>query len=282
MKKITITASDGFHLSALLGTPQNTAQQSIIISSATAIKKEFYLNFAQFLVKKGYNVLLFDYRGIGESAHKDIKRAGSFLHEWGTLDMNAALNFMVHEMGFTDIVWLGHSIGGQLFGFLEDQQHIKKVISINAAVGYWRYFPYPMKIFFWFLWYVLSPILIKVSGYGTMKILGWGENLPKNAILEWRNWCMNKYYYLPALQQQLKTDKFYDFKQPITALYMSDDYIANDITAPLMIQFFPNASTNVIKLQVEEYTSEKVGHTNIFRKKFENTLWDYLIKLIEK
>lgn len=279
MEKVKIIAQDGYPLSALLGKPAKKAKGVIVISAATGVRKEFYANFARFLMDNGYHVLLFDYRGIGESAADDIKTTSIYMHEWGTQDMNAVLDYVVTQ-GHTDIIWLGHSIGGQLVGLLDNKHHIRKVISINAALGYWGYFPYPMKMVVWLLWHIIGPMLIKFYGYGVMKKIGWGENLPRNVILEWRSWCMSKTYYRDFLRQKLHMECFDNFTVPITAIYTSDDYIANDRTAPLMKQFFPNAPYKLIKLDVRRYTSQKVGHTGIFRKRFSVVLWPWLLQTI--
>ncbi len=280
MHKLTITAPDGYPLSALFGTPGKSNIGIIVISSATGIRKEFYINFARFLMDNGYSVLLYDYRGIGESAPIDMKSSPIFMHEWGTQDMNAVLDYLVRDRGLSGIIWLGHSVGAQLVGLLENRQHIRKVISINAALGYWGYFPYPMKMIVWMLWFIIGPVLIKIYGYGQMKKIGWGENLPRNAILEWRSWCISKTYFMDFLKGRIQTDRFYHFTTPITAIYTSDDYIANDKTAPMMMQFFPNAPTRLIKLDVSKYTRLKVGHAGIFRKRFESALWPWLLRAI--
>jgi len=279
MDKITITAPDGYALSALFGHPKKNGRSTIVISAATGVRKEFYINFARFLMDNGYHVVLYDYRGIGESAADDIKTSAIYMHEWGTQDMNAVLNYLV-ERGFIGVIWLGHSIGGQLVGLLENRQHVRKVISINAALGYWGYFPYPMKMVVWLLWYIIGPLLINIYGYGVMKKIGWGENLPRNVILEWRSWCISKTYYMDFLKHKIKSHCFYNFTVPITAIYISDDFIANDKTAPLMKQFFPNAPYELIKLDVGRYTSHKVGHTGIFRKRFAEVLWPLLLQTI--
>ena len=281
MKKITINARDGYPLSALFGEPDHYPMGTIVISAATGIRKEFYINFARFLIGNGYCVLLYDYRGIGESAPVDIKNSQIYMHEWGTHDMNAVLNYVAERKGFTGIIWLGHSIGAQLVGLLENSHLIRKVISINAALGYWGYFPYPMKIVVWLLWYIIGPILVKVYGYGVMKKIGWGENLPRNVILEWRSWCISKTYYMDFLKTRIRSDRFYNFNVPITAIYTSDDYIANDKTASLMMQFFPNAPSRLIKLDVRKYTAQKVGHTGIFRRRFEAIFWPWLLRIIQ-
>jgi predicted alpha/beta hydrolase len=282
MQKIIITAADGYQLSALYGTPVSETMGTIILSSATGIKKEFYINFAHFLVQNGYNILLYDYRGIGESAPNNLKISKSYMHEWGTMDMNAVLDFMVHEKGFTDIIWVGHSVGAQLVGFLEHREHVKKVIAISAAFGYWGYFPFPVKWLIWGLWYFVGPLMVKIYGYGAMQKIGWGENLSCNMMSEWREWCLSKKYFTGLLEKKLKMDKFYNFTTPITALYISDDYIANDKTARLMMDFFPNSPLEILKIQVEKYTKLKVGHTGVFRRKFENNLWPLLVGVIER
>jgi predicted alpha/beta hydrolase len=281
MKKITINARDGYPLSALFGSPHKNPMGAIIISAATGVRKEFYFNFAKFLIENGYSVLIYDYRGIGESAPSDIKTSPAYMHEWGTKDMNAVLDHLVVDEGLTDIIWLGHSVGAQLVGLLKNKDHVQKVISINAAVGYWGYLPYPMKMVVWVLWYIIGPMLTKMYGYGVMKKIGWGENLPRNVLMEWRSWCLNKNYYMDFLKSEIQTDRFYNFTIPITAVYTSDDYIANDTTAPLMMQFFPNAPCKLIKLDVTKYTAQKVGHTGIFRKRFESVLWPLLLRIIQ-
>ncbi|MEO5978169.1 MAG: alpha/beta fold hydrolase [Chryseolinea sp.] len=280
MESINITASDGYELSALFGSAVGRCQGSVIISSATSIRKEFYINFASFLNENGYNVLLFDYRGIGGSAPNDLKSANFFMHEWGTFDMNAALNYLVYEKQLTNIIWVGHSIGGQLVGFIENQRHLKKIVTVNAGVGYWGYFPFPMSIAMWVMWHLVSPVILKWYGYGMMRKIGWGEDLPRNTILEWKGWCTNKDYYMPYLHQKLNVDRFYHITIPVTSIYTSDDYLANDRTVPLMMEFFPNAPVDIRKIIVDDYTDEKVGHNGIFRRKFRTSLWPLLINAL--
>lgn len=281
-QKVVIPAQDGYKISVILSFATGEHKGTIILSSAACVKKEFYIKFARFLNEHHYHVVLFDYRGIGESSPPNLKESKIFMHEWGTKDMNAVLDYTITVFGRKNIIWLGHSIGAQLVGFLENAKEIKKVISINAALGYWRYFPFPMNLVVWSLWYIVCPLMIRFYGYGVMKKIGWGENLPKYALLEWRRWCTNKHYYKELLQRKLQTDRFHNFAQPITAIYTSDDFIANDKSVPLMMRFFPNAPVQILKLSVQKHTKHKVGHTGIFRKKFEKSLWPLLVELIER
>lgn len=281
MEKIMIEAEDGFLLSALYASPEHSATGTIVISSATGVKKEFYINFSTYLLSKGYTVLLFDYRGIGGSIPCRLQQLNASMHEWGTKDMNAVLNYLVQQKRTTEIIWVGHSVGAQLIGFLNNHQHIKKVIAVNSALGYWGYFPFPVKWLIWGLWFFIGPVMVKVYGYGAMRKIGWGENLTGNMMREWRSWCLSKTYFKQSLLTTMQQDKFYQFTVPITSIYTSDDFIANDTTVPLMMNFFPNAPQKIVKLSVKEHTTEKVGHTGIFRKKFSAILWPWLVNVIE-
>ena len=238
MKEIIIQAADGYRLSALYGSAAQCLKGTAVISSATGVKKEFYINFAQFLMAKGYDVALFDYRGIGGSAPRDLRSSKIFMHDWGVKDMNAVMNYLVEARQCTNITWIGHSIGAQLTGFIEHHEYIRKVIAINAAVGYWAYFAFPMNIGIWLMWYLVSPLMLKWYGYGKMQRIGWGEDLPRSTLIEWREWCTNPHYYRKCVNDTLRTDPFYHFTKPMTAFYTSDDYIANDKTVSLMMQFF--------------------------------------------
>ncbi|MEP6737555.1 MAG: hypothetical protein ABJA70_18670 [Chryseolinea sp.] len=113
-----------------------------------------------------------------------------------------------------------------------------------------------------------------------MRKIGWGEDLPRNTILEWKGWCTNKDYYMPYLHQKLNVDRFYHITIPVTSIYTSDDYLANDRTVPLMMEFFPNAPVDIRKIIVDDYTDEKVGHNGIFRRKFRTSLWPLLINAL--
>lgn len=282
MENVVIEAADGYVLSALYAAPATEAKAVVVISSATGIKKEFYINFSNYLVSSGYAVLLYDYRGIGGSVYGKLIKLKAYMHEWGTKDMNAVLKYLRLKNDKAEIIWVGHSVGAQLIGFLKDQQQIKKVIAINSALGYWGYFPFPVKWLIWGLWYFVGPFMVAIYGYGRMRLIGWGENLTADMMHEWRSWCLDKTYFKNSLLQVLQQDKFYQFKVPITAVYTSDDFIANDTTVPLMMTFFPNAPQKILKLSVKEYTREKVGHTGIFRKKFSKDLWPWLAEVIEK
>lgn len=282
MQELRIVASDGYHLSALYGKPVLTSLGTIVLAPATGIKKEYYLHFAHYLIQQGYSVLLFDYRGIGSSLRGDIREIKSYMHEWGTKDMQAMIDYLVKEKNCQDIIWLGHSAGASLLGFTPNKTAVRKVVAVNAALGYWGHFPAPQKWLIYFLWKLIGPLMIGMYGYGKMKAIGWGENLPPNMLKQWRSWCLHPQYFRDTILLLTGKDYFEDFRIPMVSVYISDDYIANTQTARLLLDFFPHANRRLHQLAVTNLVNEPVGHNGLFRKRFERTLWPELMRIIEE
>ncbi len=282
MQKVIFKASDNYELAGIWITPIAAHQGVIIINSATGIKKEYYLKFAHFLVQNGYQVLLYDYRGIGDSAPVALKGFKATMHQWGTLDMNAALNYVINEKEATTVIWIGHSIGGQMMGLLDQRHKIKKVIAINCSIGYWGYFNFPHNYLTFLLWNTIGPILTAFYGYAPMGKIGWGESLPKGVYLEWRKWCLSKNHFTSFLQKNYKVDVFQDFTQPIIAISCTDDYIANQKTIKQLLTFYPNSSSSITMINPAQYGASSIGHTGIFRSKFQKNIWPVIIEAIEQ
>lgn len=281
MQKISFMAKDGYTLAGLWVVPIGEYKGTVVISPATGVRKEFYTHFAQYLVNHGYRVLAFDYRGIGGSAPRELKNFQATMHDWGLLDMNAALDFVVTEKQAKDIVWIGHSVGGQMHAILDKRDTISKVIAISSSIGYWRYFSFPYNIYVLLLWKVVGPVMLKGKGYAPMKKIGWGEDLPEGVFYEWRQWCMTKDHYKPFLQDKLGIEHFPDFTQPITAIHPSDDYIANTKTVAALLDFFPNARKKTIMITPSSVGAKKIGHMGIFSRRFQNTIWPMILEEVQ-
>lgn len=65
-------ALDAFELVGTLYTPSNIIRAKIVVSSATGVPQAFYRRFSEYATQLGYQVLTFDYRGVGKSAPKNL------------------------------------------------------------------------------------------------------------------------------------------------------------------------------------------------------------------
>ena len=274
---VTFTASDGFPLSGIWISQAGPDRQAAIIHSATSVRKEYYLKFATWLAGQGYDTLIYDYRGIGDSQRGPLRDLQATMHDYGALDQNAALRYLVEELGRKGITWLGHSVGSQLMGLVDHMDHVRKVLAINCSIGYWGYFPFPWNLMSLYLWHIAGPITTAIKGYFPAPWIGMGEPLPKGVFYEWRKWCNNKTHFRPWLQETTGQDRFYGFRVPITAIYTSDDYIAGDKTVAALLDFYPDAPHRTVKVHPDEIGG-KAGHLGIFRSKYQDKGWPIILR----
>ncbi|MCP6570913.1 alpha/beta fold hydrolase, partial [Klebsiella pneumoniae] len=85
------------------------AEYPILICAATGITKNFYHSFATWLSQQGYDVLSFDFRGIGESLHGALKQRTASITYWGTLDIPALIDALLIKTKANQVILIGHS-----------------------------------------------------------------------------------------------------------------------------------------------------------------------------
>ncbi len=131
---LTITCSDHYSLSGRFYAAQGTQQAlPVLICPATGITQQFYHHFASWLADQGYAVLVFDFRGIGESLHEPLKKSKASIVQWGQLDIPAAMEVLLNKTQTTQVILLGHSAGGQLLGINPNYEKVAKVIAVAGS-----------------------------------------------------------------------------------------------------------------------------------------------------
>ena len=113
-ENIVFSTRDKVALSGTLFLPESP-KALVLVCAATGIRQQFYWSFAEWLATQGYGVLTFDYRGIGASlGASSVRESKAKKQDWGTHDMPAALDYLVHGFPGMPIHLVGHSAGGQL------------------------------------------------------------------------------------------------------------------------------------------------------------------------
>lgn len=92
---------------------------TVIINPATGVLARYYHRYAQFLAGHGFDVLSFDYRGIGLSRPQRLRGCGYRWRDWGELDFEGAVQFIEQHGRGGPLYVVGHSIGGFLPGLAE-------------------------------------------------------------------------------------------------------------------------------------------------------------------
>ena len=281
-QNIFIEARDGFKLSSIIRRPNSKIKGVIQINCGTGIPQNLYFNLANYLTESGYVTVTYDYRGIGNSKPESLKGFQANLEDWGRLDMTSVFDWIDNEFPSERKIIIGHSMGGQLVGLMDNYDKIDTLILIASSTGYWKDMSSPFKWLMPPLWFLLIPSLVAFYGYANAKKLGQGENLPKGVALQWRDWCINPSYFDEHFKKSNK-ELFYDkFQIPIKSIQIQDDPIANKITANKLIGYYKNAKIEVEEINPQTMGVKKIGHTGFFSRKFKDTLWNRLKEDIER
>lgn len=268
-RPLEIPAADGRVLHGMLY-PSKPLAPVLIINSATAVPQGFYRRFATHMQGLGWQVLTYDYRGIGRSASEDLRSETARLADWPLLDMQAALDFAENHLTTPDtpeICVVGHSAGGHLAGLMPDPKAISAMVGVSPQSGYWRIqggWEKPKVAFFV---YALAPLLTRLFGYLPWKWIG-GEDLPKEIALDWMRWARKPGYLLD--DATLPLEHFDRFTAPVLAYSVDDDDWGTERAVRAMMERYPQASFQ--HLHPKEWGVAKLGHMGAFRKGSEQ-LW---------
>ncbi|MEQ8687264.1 MAG: alpha/beta fold hydrolase [Imperialibacter sp.] len=266
-----LTASDGYHLSAQLFKASAPSKRLVIIVSATGVPMPYYSKYAAYLAETGlFNVLTFDYRGIGESLHGPIKNFDAKMSDWGRLDLQAALawGFDNYEKVFV----IGHSVAGQVLPLAELSPRITAVWFVGSQCAANHLWDGVYRFLVNFFWKVSLPLSSNALGYMPGIVVGGGPPLPKDAALEWRSWGLHPQGIWK--DDKAVKEKFEALTIPIHFVGVNDDHMMAPPRAVKFLQTqYSNAQTTHQQLNPSDFGLKEIGHFGFFRSRFKDKLW---------
>ena len=275
-QSIEIICSDNYSVFGIFYPSQNQTKHNlpILIAPATGITTNFYHSFATWLSKQGFNVLSFDFRGIGKSLHSSLKDSAANILQWGQLDLPAAIEKLLSLTNAEKVILLGHSAGGQLTGIIPNYQKIAKIIAVSGSSGHIKGLKGRTKILAPIMFQGIFPLARYTLGYGPTKAIGMGENLPKNVAKQWAEFCKKPGYVINALGKSLKEEQNFhkNITQPIIAIWASDDEIATKTNVDDLLLLYPNAPKTIIELNPKTFKQSHIGHMLMFKSTHKN-IW---------
>ncbi|MDB5985606.1 MAG: putative alpha/beta hydrolase [Nevskia sp.] len=267
-RSVTIQAAGAALAGRFYRATAAASSEPILLCSATGVTQGFYTAFAEWLAAKGYSVLTFDYRGIGESlSERHVKFSAARKQDWGQLDMPAALDCLLAETGASHAHLIGHSAGGQLFGLMPNHAKIRSVLAVASSTGYVGGLRAPTRWAARALLSLFIPISCAVLGYAPSKIIGWGEDLPRGVALQWSRWCLRPGYVENDFGAAIKTHYYREVAAPIVAIHAADDPIATSANVADLLRLFPRATKRSQQIEPAEFGLQSIGHIDIFRRR---------------
>ncbi len=271
---VALQARDGHALAALWTAPREAPLAGVaVIGGALGVPKEYYALFAGYLAQQGLGALTFDYRGVGGSAPPALRGYHARLHQWGQLDLSAALDWAQggprREL---PLGYIGHSVGGQILGLAENCGQVRAALTVASQHGYWKNWPAPRKYLLAVFWWAIVPALTRGLGYCPSRRLGLGENLPAGVGLDWARWGRSAGYLHDCLGDQA-CGGYRRFTGPLMAYSFADDPFAPHSSVERLLEFYPHAVGQHRHVLPTQIGAKQIGHFGYFRPWFRDTLW---------
>jgi predicted alpha/beta hydrolase len=273
MKAETIQASDGARLSLRAYEPDSPDRGSVVIGGAMGVRQDYYAPFAQWLAGQGWRVTTFDYRGSGESGPSGAALKGfkADLFDW-TRDYEAAIDHAKAALPRAPLYLLGHSLGAQLPGLLNNQAKVDGMLSVAAGSGYWRENAPQLKRIVPYFWFVLVPLATRLFGYFPGKKLRKVGDLPAGVIMQWRKWCLSPGYSVGAEGESVRL-RYANARFPVHALSITDDELMTLRGTHSLVNLYENAPSEVRRVAPADLGVRRLGHFGPFRSEHQAQLW---------
>lgn len=269
-ERLTLSARDNYPLAADYFAASGRAKGAVLIAGAMGVPRGFYAQFAHYLTAHGLAVLTLDYRGLGDSAPPSLKGFNGSITDWVDHDLPVAMEALEARAPGVPLLWIGHSIGGQLMGFM-DSRRITAALFIASQSGYWLRWPsLRWRAFMWTAAHLLLPGTAALLGYVPKQFFG--EPLPANVARQWASWIRDP-EYLGRLARTRNWADYHRYDKPLRLVTISDDDYAPWQPGEGLLALYRSAQKEHFCVTPAEAGAKAIGHFAMFRPKFREALW---------
>lgn len=246
---------------------------TVIINPATGVLARYYHRYARFLVRHGFDVLTYDYRGIGASRPESLRRCGYRWRDWGELDFDAAVRFTQERQTAGPLLVVGHSVGGFLPGLAETAPLIDRMLTVGAQYAWWGDYAPRQRLSLFLKWHLAMPAATALYGYFPGRRLGWLEDLPAGVANEWSFRGPRFERSHPRAERQAVLARMEAVTAPILAVVVSDDELGTVPAIRRTLGYYTHAPRKVVVLKPSDYGREAIGHFNLFHDSHAAGFW---------
>ncbi|TWB09550.1 putative alpha/beta hydrolase [Rhizobium sp. ERR 1071] len=272
-QSVEIVCADQTPLAGDLWLSRSSALGRIIINPATGVAARYYHQYAAFLAGHGFDVLTYDYRGIGRSRPASLRGCKYRWRDWGERDFQAALRFM-HERGDSNpISVVGHSIGGFLLGLATSVPLIDRALTVGAQYAWWGDYARKRRLALFWKWHVVMPIVTSACGYFPGKRLGWLEDLPAGVAYEWSFRRPRFERSHPPGDRRDVLRRGASVEAEILALTVSDDDLGTPQAIRRALDYFTGSRRATVILEPRDYGRTAIGHFGLFHDSHASGFW---------
>ncbi|MDZ5432264.1 alpha/beta fold hydrolase [Pseudomonas fluorescens] len=278
-------AADGFILGGFTWRHSNANlnRPVVIINAATSVRCRHYSRFADYLFANDFDVITYDYRGIGESRPASLKGLQASWTDWGALDFEAMLQRAQRDFPGQPIDVVGHSFGGCAAGLGASGQVIRRLVTVGAQFAYWRDYAPAHRWRMFGKWHVVMPIVTMICGYFPGKRLGWLEDTPAGVVRDWST-PTPLYEKRPSGRVAHATTGHLPFaavNAKVLAISISDDPYGTIPAIERLLGYFTSSTNTHLRIAPEDIGEAEVGHFAFFRSAYQATLWPIALSWLQ-
>ncbi|HTR09926.1 MAG TPA: alpha/beta fold hydrolase [Paraburkholderia sp.] len=281
----TAVATDGYPIHGfvwrhgtrmLAGAPRPV----VIVNAATSVRCRYYFRFAAWLHRHGYDAIVYDYRGIGESRPASLARLSASWVDWGEQDFEAVLRHAGAAFPGQPVDVVAHSIGGFVVGLAASNDGIRRVFTVGAQYAHWRDYASPRKLVMLWKWHVVMPLLSALCGYFPARRLGWMEDTPRGVALSWSRGARkfeDTYRHPPIARTSAEcaalVQRFAALRAPLLAVSLTDDEFGTVPAIERLLRYFVGSRVVHLRIAPADIGVARIGHFAFFHRRFEASLW---------
>ena len=274
---LNFPAADGYALHGTYWHGPEKPVAAVLISAATGVAARYYHRFAEVLSRRGFRVLVYDYRGIGQSRPTNLRKLRASKLDWGALDCEGAIQALSGHADGAPLYAVCHSIGGFCLGMAPSAHRVQRALFVGCQYAYWRDYAPAVRMGFLWRWHLLMPVLASLLGYFPGKRLGWLEDLPRGVALEWglrfAPAFHRLYRWLPHASTETRgaalTRRMARIQADLLALADPADEYATEPANRRLLAYFRGC-----RRQFATFASEPpAGHFGFFHDRYHDTLW---------
>ncbi|MDH4986043.1 alpha/beta fold hydrolase [Aminobacter anthyllidis] len=246
---------------------------TVIVNPATGVLARFYHRYAAFLAGRGFDVITYDYRGIGASRPASLRHCGHRWRDWGERDFEAVLRLAKRLDPAAPLMVVGHSIGGFLPGLAESAPAIARMLTVGAQYAFWRDYAADRRLRLFLKWHVAMPVLTALLGYFPGKRLGWLEDLPAGVANEWSFRSARMELSYPEAERENVLRHLASVSAPILAVGVTDDELGTPQAIARALGYYSGATTTQMLLSPSDFDKREIGHFGLFHDRHTSDFW---------
>jgi predicted alpha/beta hydrolase len=230
---------------------------SVVLLGALAAPQRYLQRTAAWLASRGYGVLTFDYRGVGESRLSGDPTTN--LDDWGR-DVAAAVATAREAFAPETLLVLGHSLGGMLLGTSGVGAEVDGALLVGATHGLPRYYRGASRLRVETAYRVLPRLARRLGG-----LPGWPFLLrapvPRDVVVHWTRWGRRDF---TRWNGESTANGFAALRGPLLGVTFADDDYAPVQAVDALLARFSRAGVRRLLIRPRERGEADIGHFGLF------------------